>query len=169
MRTTMLTAATALLLAAAVPGHAEVTGTDRDFLTRATQDAMAEVQDAQWANRTNQPPAMKELAQQIIRNHSAVLADLKKIAQAGQLRLPARPTNAQQNARDDLKGKDDKALQHSYLQREIDRHGQSIALFQQESQNGKDPRLSGIAAHYLPILQQERAAAERAQQTLGTS
>src|SRR3954467_8297032 len=110
MRVLFVAAVAIVFGMANLPCVADVTGFDREFANEAFRLNVSAIQDAQWGNDSNQPEAVKIVAQRIIRDHSAALSRLKQIALDKNLRLPAMPSAGQRDAREELKKQEGEAL-----------------------------------------------------------
>lgn len=156
-------AVSALLVLPGAGARADLTGTDRDFVTKAMQDNMAELQKAQWAEKAEASQPLKVLVQKIIKNHSNAYAQLRTMAENQQFALPNLPRIDQQQTRDELKNTDVQQIQAAYTKEEIDSHQRQIALYQQEIDNGKNSEVRDYAKQFLPVLQDELKSAQKLQ------
>jgi predicted outer membrane protein len=163
MRSLIVAGLVVALESVAVPCQAELNSFDREFLTKAVRSNMTAVQEAQWANESDQSQPMKALAQRIIRDHSDALAELKKIAQAQNVSLPSLPTTHQQSVRDNLKGQSGDQLRQDYLHRTVDQRKQDIALCEQQLHEGAEADLHQYCQRNLPNLQEEVTMAQSAE------
>jgi putative membrane protein len=160
----LLNSALAIALGlATVPCRAELTGLDRDFANDAFRLNVSAIQDAQWGNRSDQPEAVKLVAQRIIKDHAAALSRLKQIALDKNIKLPAMPMEDQQHARDDLKKQDADALRVNYLRRQVEQRQQEVSLCERELKEGTDENLRLYCGDNLPNLHEQIAMAKSAE------
>jgi putative membrane protein len=127
--------------------------TDQDFIMKATQAGMTEVQFGKLAQNQASDDAVKEFARRMVKDHTAANDELMTAAKNVKVAAaPARDKDAQAAAGKltGLKGAD---FDRAYMQQMVDDHQKAVSLFEVESKNGTDPALKNFAADTLPTLQ----------------
>ncbi|MFO1057242.1 MAG: DUF4142 domain-containing protein [Dongiaceae bacterium] len=137
---------------------ATLSKSDQTFVHQAAVAGMAEVAEAQLALDKAKSDEVKQFAQRMIDDHTKANDQLKQLAAAKQITLPAAldaKHKAEQARLEKLSGA---AFDHAYIQNQVKAHQQAVALFRTESETGGDPELKQFAAQTLPILQQHHDA-----------
>lgn len=88
----------------------------------------------------------------MVTDHSKAGNELKALAAAQNIELPATLSPANQAKVDKLKGMKGADADKAYLDIMEADHAQTIALFEAEAANGKNPALKDWAAKTLPTL-----------------
>jgi putative membrane protein len=166
MRTSYLLAIALLALG----GHAalaDVNQVDRDFATMAFRANKTEIEDAQWAAKTDEGKPLWRLAEEMIRNHTSANDMLAREAHDQHMTLPSLPTVDQQGFNRKLQDLHGDALREAYVRHEIEQHQHQIAAYQKELSEGQSLWLKHYAKRYLPVFQAElkSAKAVRGQET----
>ena len=138
---------------------AEPTG-GAQFVTKASQAGMAEVELSKLAINKANDAQVKSFANQMVQDHTKANEELKSIASKSGLSVaPALDPDHAATVRD-LGQKSGKAFDQAYVQQMVADHQQAVSLFQQET-NDSNSELAGFAGKTLPVLQhhQEMVAA----------
>jgi putative membrane protein len=135
---------------------------DRKFIEKAATNGMFEVEVAQLAAGKATDPAVKELANTLVKDHTAANEELTKIANAKKVELPAAPPKLKRRAEDKM-GKRTGADFDQHFVREvgIKDHEKDIKEFQKASANVKDPELKAWVDKTLPHLREHLAMAQK--------
>ncbi len=134
------------------PANAELSPTDANFVKQAAIGGLSEVQEGKLASQRGDRAA-KKVGDQMVIDHTHANDELVGITKSQNLDIPTQPdaTHAAQFAQlQKLRGK---AFDNAYLNHQLLAHQQTIAVFQQEADQGSDPQLKAFAARTLPILQ----------------
>lgn len=154
---TMLTlvATAGLLRAIAGPTEAQrkPVGPDAEFLIQAAQAGQAEVELSQLALRRNATERVKATAQKIETDHQAANAELKTLADAKNVTLPAQIDKAHQAALEKLDQLTGAAFDRGWAAQMVKDHQAAIDLFTKQSKSGADAEVRAFAAKQLPALQ----------------
>jgi putative membrane protein len=150
-------------------GASKIGKMDSKFITMAAQGGLAEVQMGQLAQQKASDPAVKQLGQRLVQDHTKANDQLKSIAQQQGVTLPTEPSAADQQALKKFEGLSGSQFDQQFVAHAIKDHQKDIALFQKESQNGKDDSVKQFAQQTLPTLQEHLQMAQQANKSGATS
>ena len=136
---------------------------DRDFLLRASQSGMAEVEASRLAVGRAAVPEVRAFAQRMVREHTATNDELSRIARDKGVVL-GRELDAQERSRlATLQAMSAAAFERSYIEdMGVRAHQQAIAVYEREARDGVDPDLRAFASRTLLALREHLAMAEQA-------
>ena len=161
---TIALATTAVFCLATYTRAAQISPQDERFVTSAAQTNIAEVEAGRLAVQKGTSPAVKQLGQTLIADHTRAQDQLRQIAQQQGLRLPNTPNQEQQAmANRLLQAKQGRAGFDTIFARDmVEGHQKAISEFQREEQTTKDPTLRSYAQTTLPVLQKHLQMSEAA-------
>jgi putative membrane protein len=142
------------------------------FVHKASAMGNAEVKAANMALEKSSSQAVKAFAQQMVNDHTQVNQKLMALAQQKGLKsdVATQPDAKDMALSMKLKMQSGASFDKAYASRQVTAHQETIALFQQEAQSGKDPDIKQLAAQALPTLQQHlKMAQDLARTTEATS
>lgn len=123
----------------------------QEFVTKAASGGMFEVESSKLALQHSQSKAVKDFAQMMIDDHTKANDELKTLAGAQGLTVPAKMMGGpadHMKAVEDAKGN---AFDPTYIQHQKVAHAETIQLFEAEAA-GKDAELAAFARKTLPVL-----------------
>lgn len=170
----LMLAATAMALTLAFPAFAQsnlmpgaknITPEDQNFVAKAAQGGLAEVQLGRLAEQRAASPQVKAFAQRMVSDHAKADQDLTRIAQSQGLTVPTELDSKDQATEQQLSGLNGKAFDTAYMRDMLQDHRRDIADFQKEAQVGEDPTVKNFAQKYLPVLRQHLQMAHRGRQS----
>ena len=126
---------------------------DTDFLTKAAQGGLAEVELGKLASTKATNAEVKKFAQQMVDDHSKANAELKTLAGQKNFSAPTEPSAKQKSLMDKLNGLSGAEFDKAYVEAMVDDHEEDVELFKAQSQDGKDADVKAWAAKTLPTLQ----------------
>lgn len=139
---------TSLLIGAAVlssPGLHAQTDQEQIFLARASEADTAEIKQSQLALDKSQDPMVKQFAQKMIDDHTALEAKMKPFADKYSVTPVTVPNSTHQAELDKLSGLSGKAFDKEYiLSMEKDHHA-ALILFDSERTTTKDKDLQAAS------------------------
>lgn len=109
-----------------------LTKQDRDFVERAAQSGMAEIELGKLAHKSANPD-VRRFADQMIADHSRANARLTAIAQPKGIELPTTPDIDHRKLRDKLATEHDGNFNRDYAHAMVVDHDQAIKLFNTEA------------------------------------
>ncbi len=157
--------AAASVLGLATPTWAaQISPQDERFVTDAAQTNIAEVDAGHMAVQKGTSPAVKQLGQTLIADHTRAEDQLRQIAQQQGLQLPDKPSQEQQAMANRLsQAKPGRAsFDTAFAKDMVEGHQKAVSEFQQEAQTTHDPGLRSYAQTTLPVLQKHLQMSEAA-------
>ena len=126
---------------------------DKNFWTDAAQSGMAEVALGNLGRQKAQSDKVKQFAQQMVTDHSAVNAELKSAASGKNVTLPADLSIKQRSTYDKLNGLSGTDFDREFMKVMVKDHQTAVKLFEKQSRNDADADAKSFAAKHLPALQ----------------
>jgi putative membrane protein len=126
---------------------------DTIFVRKASQGNAKEIALGRIAITKGRSQAVKQYGQLIVHDHSAANRKLQGIASNAHLQWS--PTGPDQRmAAQSLRAKQGASFDRAFAQRMVADHQKTIAMFQKEVRNGRDPAIKAYARETLPTLQE---------------
>ncbi|MGH6990859.1 MAG: DUF4142 domain-containing protein [Stellaceae bacterium] len=145
----------AVMLAAgalAASAHPRVPQRDHIFADEAAGANLGEISEARLALAKTNEADVDRFAHRMIHDHGMANAQLKKIAEAQNIKLPTVPPANGLKQAHRLQKLEGAAFIRAYIRDQIADHQKVIAMFQRESRTGRDYQLKNFASDTLPIL-----------------
>lgn len=133
---------------------------DRKFVDEAGCGGMAEVKLSKLALEKSTDPAVKELAQSMVTDHSKANDELKALATTKSVPVPVELPKAAQKKYDDLSKLQAAQFDKEYMATLLDDHKKTVKLFEKEAKSGDDSELKAWADKTLPTLKHHLAMVE---------
>lgn len=126
-----------------------------DYVAEAARSDMYEIRSSELAVRKAQSPAVKQFAQQMIRDHNETSAKLKAaLAGAGIAAPPPAQLDARRQAMlDALNGQSGPAFEKAYLDQQTAAHQEALDLHSAYAAGGDNAALKALAAATAPRIQ----------------
>lgn len=137
---------------------------DRNFMMKAAQGGMAEVQLGETAQNKASSEAVKAFGKRMVDDHSKANDELKQLASQKNVTLPTEVDAKDKATMDRLSAMSGAAFDKAYMRDMVTDHKHDIAEFQREANSGKDPDVKAWAQKTLPVLQTHLSLAESTQQ-----
>ena len=134
------------------PGQNSLSSSDRDFMTKAAQGGLAEVQLGQLASKRGTSNAVKQYGQRMVKDHTPVNNQLKQLAAKKGVTLPTSLDKTNQQVKQRLSKLSGATFNREYLNHMLKDHQNDVSAFQTEAQEGQDPDVKAFAAQKLPTL-----------------
>jgi putative membrane protein len=134
-------------VAAATPASS-----DNDFLTKAAQGGMAEVELGKIAVQKATNPEVKKFAQKMVDDHTKANNELKELAAKKGVTLPTEIDSSHRSAIDKMKGLSGADFDKAYVDAMVDDHETDVDEFEEQSKDAKDADIKAFAAKTLPTL-----------------
>jgi putative membrane protein len=131
-----------------------MSGDDKEFVTKAAIGGMAEVQMGQLASSKATSADVKAFGQRMVTDHSQANDELKSLATTKGLALPTDLDDEHKDAMQKVSTKTGKDFDKAYVDDMVKDHEKDVAEFQKQSTSATDPDLKAWAAKTLPTLQQ---------------
>lgn len=139
---------------------------DANFMVTAANQGMLALEMSQIAQRKAASPDVKYVAQSIVAGHSSMQPEVKTLANAKGIVLPASLGKDEAQQVGELTALNGSAFDRKYLELLDNTHDRSIDAFDDMSEDAYDGDIRAFAAKYLPILKTHREAAEKAAEQL---
>lgn len=126
-----------------------------EFAVEAANGGMMEVELGRMAEEKGMSNDVKEFGKMMVADHSKANDELKTIATAKNITLPATIGEDKQEHVNDLTKLSGKEFDKKYVSMMLDDHQKDVNAFQKASENkDMDPEVKAFAAKTLPTLQQ---------------
>ena len=132
---------------------------DRDFINKAGLGGLYQVRAGQLAVQKAQSSDVKQLAQRMVDDHTAVDGRLQKFAQQKGLSLPTQLDKKHQDKIDSLAKKTGADFDKAYVDEMVDDHKGDIDDFEKAAKDAKEADVKEFAATVLPTLREHLQAA----------
>jgi putative membrane protein len=123
-----------------------------DFLVKAADGGMAEVEAGQLAQEKGTNAKVKSFASMMVSDHSGANSQVKSLAAARNISLPATVSDENKNKKDDLAKKTGADFDKAYMDLMVDDHQKTINLFENASGDVKDAEVKTFVDNTLPKL-----------------
>jgi len=137
---------------------------DRQFVTKAAQGGMAEVELGQLATQKAQSEQVKQFGQRMVDDHTKANDQLKQVASRENITLPTGLDAKDQALKDHLEKLSGAQFDKVYMQHMVTDHKKDIAAFQKEATSGQNEQVKQFAQQTLPTLQSHLQQAQQTDQ-----
>ncbi len=138
---------------AAAPAPPPLAAADANFITVATQGGLAEIAEAQIAEKQSHNTSILNFAKTMITDHTAANQQLAQIAAKKGVTPPSSPSDAQTQEANTLSAETGRKFNHDYITDQIAGHQSMLTVFQTEASSGTDPDLKAYAEQTEPTVQ----------------
>lgn len=143
--------------------------TDHQFIKKAAEDDLAEIQMAQLAQQKASDNNLKQMAQHLMNDHQQNEQQIKQVAEQQGVTLPTQPDSKDKAKYDRLSKLNGSQFDKAFIREQLRDHQKDVAMFQHASSNAKDQAVKQYAANTLPKLQQHLEMVQSSAQQLGVS
>jgi putative membrane protein len=126
---------------------------DVGFAKTLAQAGTAEIKFSQLAQQKTKPGMLNDFAAKMIADHTKAADSLKAIAQKENITLPDSMDAVHKQKYTEIQEMSGDNFNKAYVMLMVADHKGAVNLLQNESQNGKDPALKGLATKILPTVQ----------------
>jgi len=158
-----------LLIAPGVLGGVraqELAEPEARFLQAAAGSGMFEVAASELAQKRAGDGDVKAFAAKMLEQHRVMNAELKKLAEAKRVKLPAEPSEPDRGTLEQLSNRTGPDFDALYIEKAaLDAHTLANRLFETAARESKDPQVRDFAARSLPMLAEHLAMGRRLQGT----
>jgi putative membrane protein len=137
-----------------------------NFLVKAADGGMAEVQTGQLAEQKASNAQVKGFATMMVNEHSAANNQVKAFASARNVTLPDSVSDAHKKHMNDLTKKSGKDFDKSYMNMMVDDHQDVIRMFKDASDDVKDAEVKTFIDNTIPKLQMHLDSAQAIQKRI---
>lgn len=139
---------------------------DTQFAKAAAEGGQAEVKFGQLAEEKGTVKNVKDFGKRMVTDHSRVDDELKATTSKEDISLPSGMNAKDQAAYNQLAKLSGRDFDRAYAKSMVRDHMADIAVFRQESKNGKDASIRSFASRTLPTLETHLKLAEQMQKGL---
>ena len=129
-----------------------VSSADKEFMDKAAQGGMMEVQLGQMAASKAQNADVKAFGQKMVEDHSNANTELKSVARENNVTLPTEVSAEQKEDMDKLSKLSGAAFDKEYVKMMVEDHEKDVADFQKQSESAADADVKAFATKTLPTL-----------------
>jgi putative membrane protein len=141
-------------------GSANRMTADSNFLMKAAEGNMAEVQLGELAKDKASNSSVKDFAQRMIDDHGRTLTEIQKMASDKAVTLPDKLTGKFAATKERLSKLSGAQFDRAYMTDMVNDHREDVKEFEQHAKTGTDPDIKAFAAKTLPVLQEHLRMAE---------
>src|SRR5579862_6682066 len=141
---------------------------DRDFMIKAAQGGMAEVQSGNLAAKQAQDSKVKAFGERMVKDHSQANDKLMALAQSKGVTLPTTTSSQDQHTMAHLQGLSGGDFDKAYADDMVKDHKADVREFEHAAKNASDPDVKSFAQQTLPTLKHHLSMAEALPQASGT-
>jgi len=134
-----------------------------DFVKKAAQTDLYEIEAGKIASEKGQSEAVKQYGQQMIEAHTKTSEELKSIVQSEKLdaTLPDKLDRKHRKFIDELNEAKPEDFDKTYLAQQVRAHGKAADLFDAYAEGGDNAALKQFAANTLPAIKQHLREAKK--------
>jgi putative membrane protein len=136
-----------------------ISAEDREFLTKAIQAGVAEVEISQLALEKSQNEQVREFAERMVQDHTAANQRLLSLAEAGGNSPPTEMDQKHQAMLQQLSQLSGEEFDRQYMQGQVQDHQAAVKLFGSEATQPSGP-VDALAGDLLPALREHLQMAE---------
>jgi putative membrane protein len=125
---------------------------DAEFVRKAAQCGMLEVESSEIALKRGLTGPDKDFAEQMVSDHRKANKELQALAEKKGCTWPSNLEEKYQDKLDKINKASDKDFAERYLEKQISWHKDAVDLFEDEADKGKDADLKAFAIATLPTL-----------------
>jgi putative membrane protein len=131
----------------------KLTAADRQFVKKAAQGGMAEVELGQLATEKAASPDVKQFGQRMVDDHTKANDQLKQVASDEGVTVPDKLDAKDAATKARLEKLSGKAFDRAYMHDMVLDHTKDVSDFRMESKNATDPAVKNFAKETLPTLE----------------
>ena len=151
------------------PGQQQVDRADLDFMKKAAEGGMAEVELGKLAQQNAQDAQVKQFGERMERDHSNANRQLEMITSQKGVQLPKQLDPKDQKELDRMSGLKGPAFDRAYMRMMVQDHDKDVKEFQHEAQAARDPDVKNFAQQTLSVIQQHDQMAHDVTRTLSAT
>lgn len=142
---------------------AGTTGMSNDFVTKAADGGMMEVELAKIAQTNGSSAAVKDYGKMLETDHSKANAELMSIATGDNIAAPKTMSEMHAMHVKELQAKTGADFDKAYIKMMVEDHNKDIAEFKKASTSNDNAKVKAFAAKTLPVLQMHLTKAKAIQ------
>jgi putative membrane protein len=140
---------------------------ERKFIEEAAKGGMSEVELGQFAQQHASNEQVKQFAAKMVQDHSKANEELRSLAQAKGVTMPAGPKHAENHEMSKLAKLQGDAFDREYMDHMVKDHVKDVKEFQKQADKAKDADVKNFAANTVPTLQEHLRMAQDTDAAVG--
>ncbi len=141
---------------------------DREFVRKAAQGGLAEVQLGQLATEKAASPEVKQFGQRMVDDHTKANDQLKQIAEQQGIAVPDKLDAKDAATKARLEKLSGKEFDRAYMRDMVTDHTKDVTEFKHEANTGKDSAVKSFAQQTVPTLEDHLKEAKNIAPKVGT-
>jgi len=141
---------------------------DKEFVKKALEGNMAEIQMGQLALEKSSDEQVKQFAQRMVDDHGKMVEQLKPVAEQMGVKVPEGPSKGQMKNMDKMKGLSGDAFDQAYIKSMVKDHKNDDSEFKQEAQSTQNPQLKQMVMQSDQMIQTHLQQIQQIAQSKGT-
>lgn len=133
---------------------------DHEFLVEAASGGLMEVELGKLAAANAASAEVKQFAAQMVTDHTKANEELKTLAAAKNVTIPAAPGEDHMKHINDLREKKGADFDKAYMSLMVDDHQEDVNKFEEQGNNGNDVEIKAFAAGKVATLKQHHEMAK---------
>jgi putative membrane protein len=139
---------------------AKLADADRQFVEKAAAGGTAEVEMGKLAQQKASSDQVKQFGARMAQDHSKSNEELKQLAQAKGVAVPAAPNKSHHGDMEKLSKLSGAEFDRQYMAHMVSDHRKTVAEFKKASESAKDGEVKTFAGKTLPTLQEHLSQAQ---------
>ena len=139
---------------------------DLQALRKFAQADMAEIEAGKVAAQKASHPEVKKYGEHMVQEHTKMLDEGKKLAQAKGVKPPAAPEKKHQDALKKLQGAEGEDFDRRYMRQMVRDHQEVLKLAEKTAKDAKDPELKAHAQKGMPHIKEHLESARKIEASL---
>ena len=142
---------------------------DKEFVKKALEGNMAEVQMGQLALQKSSDDQVKQFAQRMVDDHGKMQDQMKPVAQQMGVKVPDGPSKSQMKNMDKMKALSGDAFDKAYIKDMVKNHKSDDSDFKLEAQSTQNPQLKQMVMQSDQIIESHLQQIQQIAQSKGTT
>jgi putative membrane protein len=139
---------------------ATLSGGERKFMEKAAAHGLAEVELGRLAQDKATREEVKQFAQRMVQDHGKANEELKQVASAKGVELPAAPDKSHQKKMEKMQKLSGDQFDREYMKDMVKDHKNDVSEFRKQAKGAKDSQVKEFAAKTLPTLEEHLKLAQ---------
>lgn len=142
-----------------------------EFMTKAASGGMFEVEAGKLAQQRATNPQVKEFANTMVKDHTAVNKELLSMAQSKSITLPDSMSSEHMDRLRELRDTKSTDFDKAYMDRMVNDHESDVKMFEDvaDDNNYEDAEVKAFASKTLPKLREHHEQARKIRDGLGNA
>jgi len=134
---------------------------DANFVYDVVASQYAEIKLSELASQRSRNPEIKRIAQDLLKDHTASLNELKTLAQSKAISVPVQEEDGSKRTLERMAGEPADEFDDAWAEHMADMHQKDIDAFEDRLEGTEDPELKAYIERNLPVLKKHHEALSR--------